>query len=1492
MATYSAGQAYIQLLPSLRTFKADADRQLKSYKPQVEVLLRPKVDPSALPEADRQGKQSGGSYADAFERVVQTRISAALSALPDIDPDVDTTEADNGIAEIKAALEALSRQKIGVDIDAEDALAELEGLRAELDEIAASDESIQIRVDAADAALKLAAISEDVKRLDGKDVDVHVKFDVDNASLAKADSEIDDVQKQSNRSGIGTGGAITGAAIAGSGPIVGASLVAIPALLGAIGEEAEKSDASVQKSLDDMKTAAKETAREGFEPLVPTLTAIEKQTKTTVEGMEGDLQQAAQGAAPLIQTLSNGLLQAATEGVHGVAGEVSSLKPLAQAVSDDFVKAERGLAGFGSNLNLASASRGLSELGSDVEEILPAVGSLLSEIMPVGNALLSVLGPAAKDTATDFSVLKPIISAVGSTISFLSPGIAAVVPPLLIVAAGSKLLTGSWTDLSGAGQKLLAPFKDWSGTLTSLANKVGITTASQNAETAASLKAAAAKASLVAEVDKQAVAELRAAGAAEGSAAEQLALVEAEQAARVSATEAAAAETALAGASEGMSFALGPVGIALGVIGFALSGFLGDSSDATNSAQDLTQQLVQLGSATPSAAASLVAGNQDLQTMADKFTHIGSSVGAFDKALAGGSQSASKYIQNLTTQQDKLGQTTIGMSQDASHAYQVQNLSQAQSVLSLKDLTDQVNQGKISNDFLSGSLRDQVAKYNDYNDVIAQAKKSAAELAAQQEVETQVLAQQGITISDTSKSWNKLGTDVGDTVSSFDDATSGIKSLSDNVVGSAEANQQAVASFAQLDAAVDQAEASYDQAKKGVASAAESLRQASQSVADARHSEAEAGKAVVAAEKGVETATKGVASAEDSLTSAQKSQAQAQESLTAARQQAAQQLQDLKRQVTDQGDSEAEARLRLEQAQKAVVAAGLQGKTLASLGAPTAANETSFQLLLEQSEAQHALNDTLAQGTQLRAQQAAADKAGVNGSSQVLQAQQQLTQAQQQSQQAAAALQTAKDGVTTASEGVANAQYSEEQAHLATGNAAYSEGQASQALKSAKVSETAASAALTAARADDSRNIDLNSAAGIRNWQTVEQLFEKNLAATGSIQGATTATEQQTAKMHLQKDQVDAVITSLTKVPAQTNFAIVGTPSLNLGALLKQATSEGISPYTLGLPSGDVTLALGPRGSSYARGGPISGPGGPTADVIPIMASDGEYMQPAHAVDYYGQSVMDAIRAKRIPKDALQHFANGGPIATDGKTLLGLNYRLAGWDATLQGAAAMLSAFGYPSIPALPKAVGQIDLGPFANLGASGAGAIGNANPAKNGSAAQAQAYAAGQLAKYGWGPEQMPPLIKLWNQESGWDDTIVNKKSGAAGIPQALGHGHVFDLGDYVAQVDWGLGYIKGRYGDPDAAWAHEVSHNWYDSGGWLPPGVTAVHNDTGLPEAVLTSGQWAAMSNRDSYAGLAGLDISGTLAFDSNGLVHLVDGRIEGARRRTGGAITTRTR
>jgi hypothetical protein len=96
------------------------------------------------------------------------------------------------------------------------------------------------------------------------------------------------------------------------------------------------------------------------------------------------------------------------------------------------------------------------------------------------------------------------------------------------------------------------------------------------------------------------------------------------------------------------------------------------------------------------------------------------------------------------------------------------------------------------------------------------------------------------------------------------------------------------------------------------------------------------------------------------------------------------------------------------------------------------------------------------------------------------------------------------------------------------------------------------------------------------------------------------------------------------------------------------------------------------------------------------------------------------------------------------------------------------------------------------------------------------QRIAAAMLGSFGWSSGQFSCLDPLWEHESGWSATSANPGSGAYGIPQALPGSRMASAGpDWQAnaatQIRWGLGYIKGTYGSPCAAWAHEQATGWY---------------------------------------------------------------------------------
>ena len=128
---------------------------------------------------------------------------------------------------------------------------------------------------------------------------------------------------------------------------------------------------------------------------------------------------------------------------------------------------------------------------------------------------------------------------------------------------------------------------------------------------------------------------------------------------------------------------------------------------------------------------------------------------------------------------------------------------------------------------------------------------------------------------------------------------------------------------------------------------------------------------------------------------------------------------------------------------------------------------------------------------------------------------------------------------------------------------------------------------------------------------------------------------------------------------------------------------------------------------------------------------------------------------------------------------------------------------------------------PTAAATAATAGAGGSGGPAAPANVSGNTALARLLAATYGWGTgSEWNALYNLWTRESGFNNRAQNPSSGAYGIPQALPYTKMpraawppsaGGSASASAQINWGLAYIRERYGRPTAAWAHENSAGWY---------------------------------------------------------------------------------
>jgi hypothetical protein len=131
---------------------------------------------TAQAPATRAGEQTGGAFGRAF----RSRLQAAMQNLPRADVRLSTTGFDADMARLRARLETLSNKRIGVDVDAATALAEVERLQEQLRRLGANHPDINVRVDTGQAIAELEALRAEINRLDGQTANV----DVDTSSAA------------------------------------------------------------------------------------------------------------------------------------------------------------------------------------------------------------------------------------------------------------------------------------------------------------------------------------------------------------------------------------------------------------------------------------------------------------------------------------------------------------------------------------------------------------------------------------------------------------------------------------------------------------------------------------------------------------------------------------------------------------------------------------------------------------------------------------------------------------------------------------------------------------------------------------------------------------------------------------------------------------------------------------------------------------------------------------------------------------------------------------------------------------------------------------------------------------------------------------------------------------------------------------------------------------------------------------------------------------
>jgi len=141
-------------------------------------------------EQAREAQRAADQVQREFGKTLAGRVSKALTEgawkLPDIEIDVDTTPAHQAMAGLRADMQALGKARIGIDVDAARARAEIDDMQARAVMLARQSPTIDVQVGALEALTTLKAVREQLRPLDGKDIDVRVDVDAGAAMVKLA----------------------------------------------------------------------------------------------------------------------------------------------------------------------------------------------------------------------------------------------------------------------------------------------------------------------------------------------------------------------------------------------------------------------------------------------------------------------------------------------------------------------------------------------------------------------------------------------------------------------------------------------------------------------------------------------------------------------------------------------------------------------------------------------------------------------------------------------------------------------------------------------------------------------------------------------------------------------------------------------------------------------------------------------------------------------------------------------------------------------------------------------------------------------------------------------------------------------------------------------------------------------------------------------------------------------------------------------------------
>ncbi|MFJ9213001.1 peptidoglycan DD-metalloendopeptidase family protein [Streptomyces sp. NPDC102264] len=327
--------------------------------------------------AGRQGDDAGG----AFSRSLRRKLEAAFKAMPKLDVRLSDTGVDAELARLRARMETLSNKRIGIDVDARVAEAEVRRIDTALKRLGAQHPNIAVRADTATARAALAELRAEIAAVDAHDP--RIKVDVDTSGAASG------LLGLAVQMGVLTAIPLGPVLAAGLGAVVSMAAAAT-AGLGAFGLAAVPALKDVTAALQAKTAAEDEAAKATAAGVTSTAQSVRAQNEyrealAKLSGPQRDLYDSIAGPTGLKfafdawqKSLQGTTLPIFTRGVDGAKASLPGLTPLVEG-------AARGI-----NTLMDSASTELKspfwqgfkrDLAENVEPAIVGLGTALGNVV-------------------------------------------------------------------------------------------------------------------------------------------------------------------------------------------------------------------------------------------------------------------------------------------------------------------------------------------------------------------------------------------------------------------------------------------------------------------------------------------------------------------------------------------------------------------------------------------------------------------------------------------------------------------------------------------------------------------------------------------------------------------------------------------------------------------------------------------------------------------------------------------------------------------------------------------------------------------------------------------------------------------------------------------------------------------------------------------------------------------------------------------------------